>query len=276
MKESRYKGYLLVDNQGSRFTGQKRLFGGLDVNAPLGIADKLSVSGMVSDGEKLHNVRVSYGLPLNYSGLRLTVAASRTRYALGGSYSALDATGSVSAVEGTIAYPLVRRHDSNIDLSLNIAHRDLHDNLNAVSVFNPRTADVGAATLPAHEIRHGLRTSLLHDDRRYGDCGRNEPAGCDRGREHRHQWRLRETSGESLSGNAALSRSLGRVSTVGQKDLRVKALDSSEQLFISGSGGVRAYAEGMSGDNGYIFNLELPYALPKIRHSNLQHTLLLL
>jgi hypothetical protein len=63
----------------------------------------------------------------------------------------LDATGSVSAAEGTIAYPLLRRHDSNIHLSLNIAHRDLHDNLSAVSVFNPRTANAGAAETAARD-----------------------------------------------------------------------------------------------------------------------------
>jgi len=78
----------------------------------------------------------------------------------------------------------------------------------------------------------------------------------------------------SLSAETPLYRALSmRVSTVGQKDLRVKPLDSSEQLFVSGSGGVRAYAEGISGDNGYIFNFELPYALPKVLDSKLQQTL---
>ena len=268
----RYQGYLLGDNQGSSFTGQKRLFGALDVNSPLGIADKLSVSGMVSDGEKLHNVRVSYGLPLNYSGLRLTVAVSRTRYALGGSYSALDATGSLSAVDGTIAYPLLRRHDSNIDLTLNIAHRDLHDDLNAVSVFNPRTAEVGAATFQ----RTKFGTAFGH--RFYTTTGATVVVG-EMNLENATQIATTGTNGDyaklvvSLSAETPLYRALSlRVSTVGQKDLRVKTLDSSEQLFISGSGGVRAYAEGISGDNGYIFNLEMPYALPKARNLNLQQT----
>jgi len=271
--EHRFQGYLLGDNQGSSFTGQKRLFGALDVNSPLGIADKLSVSGMVSDGEKLHNLRFSYGLPLTNSGLRLTVAASRTRYALGGSYSALDATGSLTAVEGTIAYPLLRRHDSNIDLTLNIAHRDLHDDLNAVSVFNPRTAEVGAATFQ----RTKFGTAFGH--RFYTTTGASVTVG-ELNLANTSEIASTGTNGDyaklvvNLSAETPLYRALSaRVSAVGQKDLRVKTLDSSEQLFVSGSGGVRGYAEGLSGDNGYIFNLELPYALPKVGNSKLQQAL---
>jgi len=270
---SRYKGYLLGDNQGSRFTGQKRLFGGLDIDAPLGMADKLSISGMVSDGEKLHNVRVSYGLPLSYSGLRLTVAASRTRYALGGSYSALDATGSVNAVEGTVAYPLLRRHDSNIDLSLNIAHRALHDDLSAVSVYNPRTAVVGAATLQRTKF------STVFGYRFYTSTSASVTVG-EMNLEDAAEIQSTGTNGDygklvmNLSAETPLYRALSaRISTVGQKDLRAKVLDSSEQLFISGSGGVRGFVEGLSGDNGYIVNMELPYALPKIPHTGLQQTL---
>lgn len=271
--EHRFQGYLLGDNQGSSFTGQKRMFGALDVNSPLGIADKLSISGMVSDGEKLHNLRFSYGLPLNYSGLRLTIAASRTRYALGGSYSALDATGSVSAVDGTIAYPLLRRHDSNMDLTLNIAHRDLHDDLNAVGVLNPRTAVVGAATFQ----RTKFGTAFGH--RYYSTTGATVTVG-EMNLANPTEVASTGTNGDyaklvvNLSAETPLYRALSaRVSAVGQKDLRVKSLDSSEQLFVSGSGGVRAYAEGLSGDNGYIFNLELPYALPKVGHSGLQQSL---
>lgn len=268
----RYQGYLLGDNQGSRFTGRDRLFGEVDMNSPLGIADKLSVSGMLSEGEGVHNVRISYGLPLNYNGLRLTVAASRTRYALGGSYSALDATGSVSAIEGTFSYPLLRRHDSSIDLSLNIAHRDLHDDMNAVSVFNPRTANVGAVTLQ----RTKFGTVLGH--RFYINTAATVTVG-ELNQEDASEAKLTGTNGDyeklnvSLSAETPLYRALSaRASLVMQKDLRVKYLDSSEQLFISGSGGVRAFVEGSSGDNGYIFTAEFPYTLPKLSHTRLQHT----
>jgi hemolysin activation/secretion protein len=263
----RYQGYLLGDNQGSRFTGRNRLFGQLEVNSPLGIADRFTVSGLMSDGLRLHNVRVSYELPLHPSGLRLTVAGSRTRYALGGSYSALDATGTVKAVEGNIAFPLLRRHDSNIDLSLNIAHRELHDDLSAVGVFNPRTAEVSAATVQRTKfstvIGHAFYTSttatITVGSINMEDATEAKSLGTD---------------GDysklvaNLAAETPIFHSLmARTTLTMQKNLRTKYLDSSERLFVSGSGGVRAYVEGISGDNGYIFNLELPYPLPKIPHT---------
>jgi hemolysin activation/secretion protein len=263
----RYDGYLLGDDQGSRFTGRKRLFGELDVNAPLGLGDRLSVSGMVTESERLHNVRVAYALPLSYSGLRLTLAATRSIYSLGGSYSVLGATGSVNSYEGTFSYPAVRRHDSNLDLSLNIAHRSLHDTMSTVSVYNPRTADVGAAsvqrtkfgTLLGHKFYTVTAATFTVGLLNQEDASEAEETG---------------TNGDyakvvvNLSAETPLYRGLSaRLLAVGQKDLRMKILDSSEQLFISSSNGVRGFAETISGDNGYIFNLELPYALPKIRHT---------
>jgi hemolysin activation/secretion protein len=168
----------------------------------------------------------------------------------------------------------VRRHDSNIDLSLNIAHRDLHDNLNAVSVFNPRTADVGAATLQR------TRFSTVFKHRFYTRTAATVTVG-EMNLEDAAAIASTGTNGDysklvvNLSAETPLHGALsGRVTAVGQKDLRVKTLDSSEQFFISGPAGARAFAEGMSGDNGYIFNLELPYALPKIPAiGGFQHTL---
>jgi hemolysin activation/secretion protein len=269
----RYQGYLLGDNQGSRFTGEKRLFGSLIVNAPLGIGDRFSVDGLVSDGEKLHNLRVSYGAPLSYNGLRLTVAAARTRYALGGSFSALDATGSVSDVDGTFSYPLERKHDTTMDLSLNIAYRNLHDSLNAVSVFNPRTAEEGSATF------RETKFSTIGSHHFYSTANATVTVG-EMNLQNAAEIAATGTEGDysklvlNLSTDTVLFRSLStHVSAVGQKDLRVKTLDSSEQLFISGSGGVRGYAEGVSGDNGFILNLEVSDALPRIRRWTLQQTL---
>ncbi len=40
--------------------------------------------------------------------------------------------------------------------------------------------------------------------------------------------------------------------------------DSTEQLFISGMTGVKAYTESVSLDNGYVANAELRYALPTL------------
>ena len=47
-----------------------------------------------------------------------------------------------------------------------------------------------------------------------------------------------------------------------------KNLDSSEQFNITGSNGVKAYRETVSGDSGYLLNAEARYPLPSVSGVN--------
>jgi hemolysin activation/secretion protein len=264
----RVNGYLMGDNQGSKYTGKNRLYGGIDVNSPFGIADKFSASAMTSEDEGLGSLRLSYGFPLAYNGLRAELAASRTTYELGGVYSDLDATGSADILEGTIFYPIRRTRDENIDLSLNLAYKELHDDLDAVNSENPRHASV--ATLALQRGKYGslfgrnlftlisaginIGTLTIVDDfqKDLNEAGAN-------------------TSGTFSKLNLGFSANLEltekfsvRASAKVQKVLTDHNLDSTEQLFISGMTGVRAYTESVGFDNGYVVNAELRYALPTL------------
>ncbi len=60
----RFNGYVMGDNQGSRYTGKNRAYAGFDLNSPFGIADKFSLGGMTTDANKgLVNGRVVLRLP---------------------------------------------------------------------------------------------------------------------------------------------------------------------------------------------------------------------
>jgi hemolysin activation/secretion protein len=265
-KGPRINGYLMGDNQGSRYTGKNRVYGGIDINSPFGIADKFSVNGMTSNGEGLQNIRLAYGFPLAYSGLRAAFAASRTTYQLGGIYSDLDAKGSADILEGTLSYPIRKSRDETIDISLNLAYKELRDDLDAVDTTNPR--DDAVATLSLQRTAFstlfgrnffttmsaglGLGTLSIRDDvqKALNDAGAN-------------------TSGTfsklnlSFLGNLALSEKFSaRGSLKLQKVLTAHNLDPSEQFFINGMLGVRAYTESVSFDNGYVANMEVRYALP--------------
>ncbi len=267
----RLNGYIMVDNQGSRYTGRYRLYGGVDINSPLGIADKFSISGMTTANWDLQNVRLSYGFPLfpfAYNGLRAEFAASRTTYELGGIYSDLDATGRADVVEGTISYPVKRSRDESIDLSLNVAYKNLHDDLDAVDLKNPRDATVATLTL-----QRGVYGSLfgrnlfttMSGSVNLGDLNIKDEsqkalnkAGADTGH-------LYSKLNVAVSGNLELTEKLSaRASVRLQKVLTAHNLDSTEQLFISGTTGVKAYLDSVSFDNGYVANAELRYALPTL------------
>lgn len=264
----RINGYLMADNQGSRYTGKKRLYGGIDVNSPLGIADRFSISGMTTKQTDLWNLRLAYGLPLASNGLRAEIAASYTTYQLGGIYSDLDATGTAKVVEGTISYPIKRSRDENYDLSLNMAYKDLKDDLREVDSRNPREAFVGTLTLQREAygtlFGHNLHT-LVSGGFSFGTLEINSE-------EQRELNRAgADTGGFYSKANLAFSTNLElteRLSARGsfklQQVLSGNNLDSNEQFFISSISGVRAYSESIGFDNGTLVNAELRYALPSL------------
>ncbi|HET6419187.1 MAG TPA: ShlB/FhaC/HecB family hemolysin secretion/activation protein, partial [Geobacteraceae bacterium] len=69
----------------------------------------------------------------------------------------------------------------------------------------------------------------------------------------------------TLSANLELTGKLSaKASFKLQQVLSGNNLDSSEQFFISGTSGVRAYTESVGFDNGTLVNVELRYELPTL------------
>ena len=265
----RFNGYVMGDNQGSRYTGKNRAYAGFDLNSPFGIADKFSLGGMTTDANKgLVNGRASYGLPVGYSGLRTEFAASRTTYTLGGVYSDLSATGSADVFEGTVAYPLVKTRSQTIDLSLNLAYKMLKDDISEFHTVNQRGDSI--ATIAVQRTAYGQlfgknlytnmtasvgvgRLTLQDEDSRL----LNE-AGADTGGTY-------SKLNLALSGNLSLSEKFSLIGSVRyQNSLSGKNLDPVEQFFISQSAAVKAYTETISGDNGYVATAEVRYSLPTL------------
>lgn len=265
----RITGYLLADNQGSEHTGEHRFYGGLSINSPMGIADKLSLTGMTTDETGLANGRIAYAFPLMANGLRAELAGSHTTYELGGVYSVLEATGTADVTEGTLSYPLQRQNDRMIDLSLNLAYKELSDDMAAVGTTNPRDILVGTLGVKRQAagsvFGHRLLTVMTGSvnlgtlDIRDPDLAALNEAGAD-------------TAGTfsklkiAVTGSLALTPTLSLTGSLSlQKTLTHKNLDATEQMFISGMGGVRAYTESVSFDNGYVATVEMRYVLPEIR-----------
>jgi len=271
----RFNGYAMLDNQGSRYTGKNRAYAGFDTNSPFGIADKLSLSAMTTNGNDLENGRAAYSLPLGYSGLRFELAAARTKYSLGGIYTPLSATGSANIYEGTLSYPLKRTRSESIDVSLNFAYKQLRDNLSAVQSTNPRGDSV--VTLAVQRGTYGtlfgrdLFTTLTGSVAA-GSIDIQDPtqkamnqAGANTGGSF---WKVNA----GFFGNLTLNTNWSlRSSLKVQKALTDTNLDVIEQMFISGTTGVKSYTELIGGDNGYVANMECRYNLPSF--SSMKHAL---
>ena len=261
----RFAGYLYGDNYGSRYTGESRMSVGASLNSPFRLGDRLDFSGMASDGSGLLNGRLAYSLPLGSSGLRGELAYGKTTYALGDIYSDLDATGYADTLETTFSYPLQRSRMQNLKLTLNLAGRQIRDELGAVSQVTEKHAEV--ATLGVTHERYGQlfgrdTYSSISGSIAFGhlSIGDNEQRALNQAGAN--------TVGDfskvdfSFFGRLALTDKLTTSTTLAVQQSLKRNLDSSEQLTISGTRGVMAYEQSVSGDSGYLFNAELRYALP--------------
>ncbi|TWH76543.1 hemolysin activation/secretion protein [Azomonas agilis] len=262
-------GYLMYDNHGSRYTGKNRMSFGLDIASPLGFGDGLSISGMTSErkSQGLESGRIAYSFPLLPNGLRMTLAASRTTYELGEEYSDLDAHGTSEIFEGTLSYPVIRTRQNSLYLSLNLAKKSLRDEIKQLDTSTTRSIKVARFGVQQDHFGDLLGMDLFSSLFAGISFGRLDI----RGHEDRAFNRAgADTLGDfsklnlSWSGNLALTPTLtGLISLSAQKSLSSN-LDSSEQMSISGTSGVKSYPEGISEDSGYLFNGELRRSLPSL------------
>lgn len=261
----RFSGYLYADNYGSSYAGENRLNVGASLNSPFKMGDQLNFSGMASDNSGLLNGRLAYSLPLGSSGLRGELAYGETTYELGGTYADLKATGRADTLETTFSYPLQRSRLQNLNLTLNLAGRKMRDELAAVSQITDKQAEV--ATLGITHERYGAlfgfdAYSSLSGSITYGHLSIDD--GVQRALNQAGANTIGDYSKANVSflGRLQLTEKLSTSTSLSLQHSLNRNLDSSEQLMISGTRGVMAYQQTVSGDNGYLFNVELRYALP--------------
>lgn len=263
----RFSGYLIADNYGSIYTGKYRAMGGIEVNSPFGIGDKIYGYALTTNNAGLLNGQIGYDFPILPNGTRGDISYSKTTYSLGEDYSALDATGYADSLKGRISYPIIRSLETNLDSYLALSYNKLVDKIATVSEENSRNTRVAVL---------GVNYSNSMDF--FGRNSNNQAslyltAGNLRFKEETD--RLADEVGANTQGNFSkinieLSKGISIADkTIWQNSLQLqyafgkKNLDGSQQLSISGINGVRFYPDSEeSADNGYIFSTELKYALP--------------
>jgi hemolysin activation/secretion protein len=273
--KARYDGFVMLDNYGSIYTGKNRLSFNADVNSPTGSGDRLSVSGMDTDGGGLINGRLGYSLPLAPNGLRGEAAISETKYQLGSTYAPLDATGTAKGVDVTLSYPVRRIRAQTIEVDLNLAHKNLEDKTQSTGTVIPKTTNAVTAGV-----------SLREDDTVAGSAGATQVSlSLSVGHLNISDAiaRANDAAGAQLQGNynklvADLSRASALphefvLTTVlkAQHTLGSKNLDGSERMAVSGSSAVMAYPSGeLIGSDAYLAHVDISRPLPPLRalHSN--------
>ncbi len=254
----RISGNLEADNAGSRYTGEYRFGGTVNLNNPLGIGDLLSVRLLASDRGLAYG-RVSYQVPVG--NLTLGVAYAHLHYSLGREFEALDGSGTADIFSGYASYPLIRSRRANLYALAGIDYKILHDRIGLVSSDSHKRITAGTLGL-AGDWRDSIGGSNVFS------------AGWTTGN-------LNIRSAAERAADLTTARSAGHYNKVQGSFARLQSvagpfslygsvrgqyafdnLDSSEKMELGGAYGVRAYPEGEAfGDSGYIATAEARFML---------------
>lgn len=241
-----------ANNHGIRFSGAQRAWANVQVNRVLMVGDELNLTALYSS-EDTWLGDISYSVPLGYSGLRGTLGYAHTDYTLGKGFEGYTGTAKVASVG--LSYPLVRSERVNIVLSATYQQRELDDD--AAFIGYNRATD--SKTLPLG-LRFDARDGLAGGGITYGGVTLT-PGQLDVEVLGRTEIDYRFTKATlELARIQALGQHLtlfGRFS--GQWSDR-DYLDGSENFFLGGPMGVRAYPAGEGSDSeGWLTQFELRY-----------------
>lgn len=263
----RYDGYIILDNQGGRYTGKNRLMAGINFNSPSGIGDKISLSGLLSNGSNLTNGSISYSAPLMSNGLTGELSYSQTNYSLIKEYVNLQALGVAKTFEARFSYPIIRTRIENLYTNLSFISKDLKDEVGLANYINKKdtkSLKIGLDYDKSYFVHGKKSSSKISVNYTYGQLDFDS-----------FIQEVNDKNGANTSGNySKINVELGNNIELNQKftlesslkmqyALNNKNLDGSEDFSIGGAYGVRVYPDGeLSAENGYLFNCELKYKLP--------------
>ncbi len=241
-----------ADNHGSRFSGAYRGRVGANAYRLLTPGDQLSITALYSS-EDTWLGSLEYSLPLGGRGLRAEASYAITDYTLGKGFEGYTGTAEVYRVG--VRYPLVRRQQSNLSLSLHYQYKDLSDSIDFAG-YRKATESHAVPVAVQFDRRDGLGlggvtfgTLVLTN----GVLDQSLKAGPDE-----------DYSFSSLRLNVARLQSLGHgLDLYGRLDTQWANrddLDGSESFSLGGPSGVRAFPNGEGSDSrGWLAQLELRY-----------------
>jgi hemolysin activation/secretion protein len=265
-----YDGYVMLDNYGSTATGKHRLSAGYNSNSPTERGDRLTLSGMSTEGGGLVNGRVAYSMLLRPNGLRGELALGQTEYALGGAYTSVGAKGTAKTLDANFTYPIRRIRAQTLEASANFSHKTLRDSNIAESTDVPKQLhSMSGGLLWRDESmlwgKMGLtlitaNVTVGHLSIRDSIALASDALGAQT-EGHFQKLSLGLTRTSSITPQLTLTGSFKH-----QNSFNGKNLDSSERMSVSGISGVYAYPAGeLMGTNASLAKIELTHALPAVQ-----------
>jgi hemolysin activation/secretion protein len=265
----RVTGNVVADNHGSRYTGETRIGGTVNLNNLLGQGDQASFR-LLTSGRGLTYGRASY--EAQFGKARVGVAYAALKYRLGKEFEASQSHGTAEIASIYASYPLIRSRNTNLYALVQYDDRTYQDKVDtAAPPFNVTDKKIRAwmgSLYGSHRDRLGAggvsSFSLAYSA---GDLDIRTPFAL-----------AADALGPRTNGNyGKLAYSVSRLQNITDTfslfagingQFASKNLDISEKMGLGGPYGVRAYPVGEAyGDEGYIVNLEARLRLPKFSAS---------
>lgn len=257
LRRPTWNSYVFADNGGGYYSGRYRYGVNAEINNPGRQGDKFVVSGMISNKDT-KNYGLRYETPVGYRGSRLGIAWSQSNYEL----HTNDLYDSLGESKGISLYgltPLARDRMNRLTAIYGYDHRSIEDKIrfktwhiadadfHMPDITTDKKADVFHVGLSGSQYypNEFLQYDLIYW---YGDMN------------WKSQGLRQDSHYHKLTGDLLKiwydGRWNYRVNLSGQ--MASASLDGSEQFFLGGMNGVRAYGNGDGyGDIGYLASGEV-------------------
>ena len=257
VKDGQRQSFVLYsENYGSKTSGRYRYGVQMGLSNLTKSGDRLSLAAMLSN-EDLRNYNLTYTRPVGVDGTVLGLGISRMNYELSGAFRRLGAAGHADTVSLFGTSPLLRTARDSVSLTYGWDWRKLEDVYKNVGMTLEKHSN--AVHIGVRGEMNRPRTRLTYDLTAYHGTIASDSAMAER------QMRRAGTEGSFTKGvlNLGVRQELG-----GRFHLNVRTqfqaagdnLDNSEEIYLGGANGVRAYPQGEgSGDSGYLASAELVY-----------------
>ncbi len=267
-KTSLFDARVETKNGGSRSTGVAQVVASLAVNSPLSMGDQASFYGLYSEGSSFN--QVTYALPIGYRGLRLAMTANYLDYENVGQYKTNGGFGDAWVLGANLSYPIKRAQSTNANLTAGLEEKGyLNRNLASGAVnssYQIQNLNLGGNLNHYDGLLGGGVTSVsgslvfghLDID---GVTPSNYLVDANNNRYVPNTF-TKLTLNASRVQVLPLEGTQLLINVSGQ--LSADNLNSSEQFYLGGPNGVRAYpvAQG-GGSQGFLASFELQKQLPQ-------------
>lgn len=256
---------LYAENYGSKSSGPYRFGLQESLYNVGGTGARINVGALISN-DNLHNYYANYEALVGHGGTKLGIGYSRMDYKLGGLFANTGANGTADTVSLFGSRPIYHLDNRKLEWRFGYDYRRLVDNLDEYRKYG--------LNLDSKKHSHSVHVGLDGYNRGPGavvDYDVTLTAGTlgtdsNRARDFA-RWSDTDGAYTKLEASATGVQSLGHQTDVMLKlsgQASFNNLDSSEEMYLGGANGVRAYPQGEgSGDQGIFGTLELRY------HTNL-------